>query len=74
MENHGREFILKQMELMAEGRFDKEAFGESETFAGIVLNHECMLRYPDEGSPEALIEHQHEFSLPKRRGMNCFWD
>lgn len=54
MNEEAKEFILTQMDHMSEERFDKEAFGRSESFATIVENHECMMAHPDEGSPEAI--------------------
>lgn len=54
MTGKSKEFILKQMTMMADDRFDAEIFGKSATFEGILGNHECMMTYPDEQAPEVI--------------------
>ena len=76
MTEEARAFILKQMTLMADSRFDPEVFGKSATFEEILANHACMMEHPDEGGEEAL-RYWKERGLTKElhgAGTGRLWD
>ena len=50
----GKEELLNLLTMMGAPEFDAESYGKSESINGILVNQECMLQNPAEGSAETL--------------------